>query len=150
MAAAKKKPAKKSSRTGQSARLHKRPDSERATVMTMILTGQSVTYISEALGIPLQTVWRWKQEFPKWAAEFSEEEKGRITLLVLRNLSSTFVTLDRIQDAVDKEFIQRQTAEGLGVLYGVLSDKAVRILEAMQAAGAAPADDQGGTAEGSH
>ena len=116
--------------------------------MSMILTGQSVTYISEALGVPIPTVWRWKQEFPKWAAEFSEEEKGRISLLVLRNLSNTFVTLDRIQNAVDQKFIQRQTAEGLGVFYGVLSDKAIRIIEAMQAAGATPADDQGGLAEG--
>lgn len=108
-----------------------RDSDTKAAVMAALLTGQGVNEIAAQYKVPKQTVSRWKDELP--AGQIGTK-KDRIDGLLLGYLESNLETL-RIQSEFfrDKAWLEKQGAGEAAVLHGVLTDKSVRLLEALNA-----------------
>lgn len=99
----------------------------RAAAMAALLAGQGVLQVAAEYKLPKATVSRWRQE--------ARAEAGRsedVGALLLDYLSESLETL-RAQAVAfrDPEWLHRQDASEAGVLHGILCDKAVRLLEAL-------------------
>lgn len=120
--------------------------------MAALLAGQSVTQVAEMYQIPHQTVSEWAQ-----ANGIGEvRQKKDIGELVGAYLNETLETLrTQAEFARNLDWLRQQPASEFAVLHGVMSDKAIRILEAAEraraaqqiAADAAESPDTGGTAQ---
>lgn len=110
------------------------PPEIRAEVMSCLLQGQGVTTVAKQYDIPTSTVSRWKRK--------AREEAGRtddVGELLLEYLTANLTTLRAQAERFrDPEWLSEQDAADVAVLHGVLTDKAVRLLEAMEAAPVAP------------
>lgn len=117
-----------------------------------MLAGQSVTEAAAAYNLPVETVKKWKQRARAADAmdaagtgdvpAKSADRRERIGELLVEYLAENLTTL-RVQQAVfrDTAWLKQQTAGEAAILHGVLTDKAVRLLEALtprQPDGAAP------------
>jgi transposase-like protein len=117
------------------ARKHYDPET-RAAVMAALLEGQGVNQVAEAYKLPHATVSRWKKQ--------ARAEAGRsedIGELLLGYLSENLTTL-RVQVRLFREerFLSRGGPEQWAILHGVLTDKAVRLLEALDGSGVTRSD----------
>jgi len=98
------------------------------------MAGQSVNSVAKEYKIPTSTVSRWKNGT-------DGIEKKEIGDLLLEYLRENLTTLQK--QAVffrDEKWLARQNAESVAVLHGVMTDKAVRLLEAMSKANVSPGD----------
>lgn len=106
------------------------PPEIRAEVMSCLLQGQGVTTVAKQYDIPTSTVSRWKRK--------AREEAGRtddVGALLLEYLTENLTTLRAQAERFrDPEWLAQQDAADVAVLHGVLTDKAVRLLEAMESA----------------
>lgn len=103
----------------------------RAAATAALLAGQSVGEVAREYRLPHNTVSRWRTE--------ARAEAGRsddIGELLLDYLRENLVTL-REQQIVfrDSAWLRAQGAADVAVLHGVLTDKAVRLLEALDGSG---------------
>lgn len=102
----------------------------KAAVLGALLAGQSVDEVAKEFKLPPGTVKRWKHE-----SQNLEREPGtRIRELLTTYLETTLETLTIHQEGVfrDREWLATQNAADLAVLHGVVNDKAVRLLQALQ------------------
>lgn len=100
----------------------------KAKAMAMLLEGHNAVYVSKTLGISYPTVRRWQMEDP----ELSAAASMRIGEMVINNLEESLNATSAIaKHAMDKEWLMKQSAQELAVLFGVLTDKSIRVLEAM-------------------
>lgn len=114
-------------------------DDLKAAVMAQLLQGQSVSSIATEYDIPKGTVSGWKRKAKEHAADSplasdatQKEEIGQLLVDYLRaNLDAL-----RAQSEVfaDRDWLKDQEASELAVLHGVMTDKAVRLLEALAGA----------------
>jgi transposase-like protein len=106
----------------------------RAAVMGALLAGQGVTEVAAAYDLPQSTVSRWKA--------MARQEAGRsddVGELLLDYLRENLTTLSAQAVAFrDPDWLREQGAADAGVLHGILTDKAVRLLEALEGSGVAP------------
>ena len=104
----------------------------KAAVMSALLTGQSVSSVAREYDIPKGTVSGWKKEVIKPTNPTQKnEEIGELLVGYLReNLKALTAQAEQFQD---KDWLREQSAESVAVLHGVMTDKAVRLLEAMGA-----------------
>jgi transposase-like protein len=109
---------------------------KRAQVLAALLEGQSVTKVAKDYDIPHSTVSRIKRELgPDVLDAIEHEKKERIADLVENHLRDSLKACAAIaQHAANQQWLSRQSASELAVLYGVLTDKSIRILEAAQSA----------------
>jgi transposase-like protein len=109
----------------------------KAAVMAALLTGQSVSSVAKEYKIPAGTVKSWKsrQLNGESVAVVATEKRLEVGELLLEYLRENLATL-RIQVATfrDEKWLMKQNAADVAVLHGVLTDKAVRLIEAMSAA----------------
>lgn len=109
----------------------------KAAVMAALLAGQSVTRAAEAYRIPLGTVKMWSASLAERRAELKASQpepttKNRIGALLVEYLEASLTALRAQVDAfADPAWIKTQSAADAAVLHGVLTDKAVRLLEAL-------------------
>lgn len=111
---------------------------KRATVLAVLIAGSTVAETSRETGIPEPTIIRWREEAgltqkpPKFQT-IGTEKKRDLGELVGEYLDDVLVTL-RAQavHARDQEWLTRQDAAQLAILHGVLTDKAIRLLGALQ------------------
>jgi hypothetical protein len=108
--------------------------------MAALLAGQGVTEVAAAYDLPPSTVSRWKAQ--------ARQEAGRsddVGALLLDYLAENLTTL-RAQAVAfrDPTWLQSQDAGELAVLHGVMTDKAVRLLEALEGSGVTPAPSTNG------
>src|SRR5512133_822753 len=103
-------------------------DEVKAAVMAALLAGQSLNSVAREYNLPKSTVSRWKNS----DVPYTGTQKTEIGGLVLEYLQANLETL-RLQVEIfrDKTWLQRQTASDAAVLHGVLTDKAIRLLEAL-------------------
>lgn len=103
-------------------------DEEKAVVCAALLQGQSVNQTAKDYKIPVSTVSRWK----KIAYGTDGIQKPEIAELLLGYLEDNLRTL-RKQAVVfgDHEWLKDQGAQELAVLHGVMTDKSIRLLEAL-------------------
>lgn len=114
-------------------------DATKAAALAALLEGQSVNQVARAYKLPVGTVKKWS------AARKIEpvEHQKEIGELLLEYLRENLITL-RAQAVLfrDPNWMAKQDAGEVAVLHGVLTDKAVRLFEALgNAAGStAPSD----------
>lgn len=103
-------------------------DELKAQVLAALLQGQSINAVAREYKIPKGTVSNWKNRYkgPK-----DGTQKKEIGELILEYLAANLAAL-RVQAEVfsDPEWLEKQSAESVAVLHGVMTDKAVRLLEA--------------------
>lgn len=118
-------------------------DEKRAQVMAALLEGQSVTKVAKDYEVSQATVSRIKSSLgPEVLEEIGYEKKERIADLVESHLRDSLKACAAIaQHATNAQWLSRQSASELAVLYGVLTDKSIRILEAAESAGRNAVDD---------
>ena len=108
----------------------------KAAVLAALLTGQSIASVAKEYKIPPGTVKSWKsrQANGGGVATIATEKKQQIGDLLLEYLEANLKAL-RTQLIVfsNEAWLLKQTASEAAVLHGVLTDKMVRLLEALSA-----------------
>ena len=108
-------------------------DEEKAAVMAALMAGQSVSSVSSEYKIPRGTVAGWSAKVNgENYLPVSNTKKEEIGDLILAYLRENLETL-RVQAVAfrDRDWLAQQGASESAILHGVLTDKAVRLLEAM-------------------
>lgn len=115
----------------------------RAQIVAALLAGQGVNEVSRKYNIPKATVSRLKNGLAVEQLEQVETlKKERLTDLIEAHLTQSLKAATGIASKVcDDTWFAKQNAADIGVLYGILTDKAVRILEAAEAASVESAPD---------
>jgi len=100
----------------------------RATVIAALLSGQSICSVAKEYDIPKGTVSYWKTNGgPK-----DPTQKKDIGVLLVKYLETNLEALQAQAEAFkDPAWLKKQTASDVAVLHGVMTDKAVRLLEAL-------------------
>jgi hypothetical protein len=113
-------------------------DGTRAAIMAALMTGQGVTEVSKAFQVSKATVSRLKaslsEEHLKQLETKKEHDFGELLAGYLRE---TIVTLTaQARTFRNEDWLKKQPAGELAVLHGVQTDKAIRLLEAIEQANA--------------
>jgi transposase-like protein len=109
----------------------------RAQCVAAMLEGQGFPIVSKEYSVPQSTLQYWKKkaagQLPTGARE---QRESRIANLIGDYLEASLETLRTQAIAFrDTDWLREQSAAEVGVLHGVLLDKAVRILNAAERAG---------------
>lgn len=107
-------------------------EERKAGAFADLLSGASVTAVAARWGIHRNTVARWRAADPELSSShFREDVQEDLSKLVVKHLQQQFTAQEAIlAQANDAEWLSKQSARDLAVLFGVISDKQVRILEA--------------------
>ena len=113
----------------------------KAECMAALLKGQGLGTVSKQYDIPKSTIYKWKIKAQQ--VEPIEKEPGkierresRIAILIGEYLEASLTTLKAQAEAFgDTDWLREQSASEVGVLHGIMLDKAVRILDAIERAG---------------
>lgn len=108
------------------------PAEVRAAVTAALLAGQGVSELARQYKLDHSVISKWKASLsPETITEIHRKKGERIDNLVFECLCTTLEALRAIAaNAAKDSYIQKQPANELAVLYGVMADKTVRILEA--------------------
>lgn len=106
----------------------------RAEVMAALLAGQGVSAVSREYNIPSSTVSRWKRKAREEAGR--SDDVGELLLGYLRENLETLTAQAR--HFRDPAWMKRWPAEQMAVLHGIVCDKTVRLLEALEGAPVEP------------
>ena len=108
------------------------PAQVKAQVLAALLEGQSVSKVAKKYKIPLGTVKSWKSREINGSNGVATLKKEQIGELLLSYLGESLVTL-RAQVVMfrNEDWLAKQNASDVAVLHGVVTDKAVRLLEAL-------------------
>lgn len=101
--------------------------------MAALLEGQSVSSVAKEYRIPKGTVSNWKRKAQAEAAGVQPDrtQKSRIGDLLVEYLEANLKALRTQAEAfTDKEWLMKQDAASAATLHGVMTDKAVRLIEA--------------------
>ncbi len=106
-------------------------DETKAQVMAALLTGQSVSSVAREYNLPKGTVSAWRKRDSRQVAEDATQKGTPIDELLSGYLKENLKTLRAQAEFFREEtWLKKQEASQLAVLHGVLSDKAIRLLEA--------------------
>lgn len=104
----------------------------RAAVMTALLSGQSVSAVAREYRVSRSTVTLWRDTAGLGSTPVRQEKRAEIGDLLSDYLRKVLGTLAIQADTFsDTAWLRRQDASEAAVLHGVLCDKAVRLLEAL-------------------
>lgn len=111
-------------------------DMKKAAVLTGLLAGQSISEVArEHPDVPVGTIksWAYRMRVEKEPLLVTENRSARIGDLVFDNLEAMLEAQNAILAHVstDTEWLRKQDASELAVLFGVIGDKAFRILQAL-------------------
>ena len=106
----------------------------KAEVMAALLQGQGLGTVSKGFDIPKATLQRWRNNAKRIGAV--EKRESRIATLIGEYLEASLTTLRAQAEAFrDPDWLREQSASEVGVLHGIMLDKSVRILDAIERAG---------------
>lgn len=106
----------------------------KAAAMAALLAGQSVSSVAREYRIPKGTVSGWREAAMREADGVAAPptQKALIGELLVNYLETNLRALQQQAECFgDKEWLMSQSANELAVLHGVMTDKAVRLLEAL-------------------
>lgn len=108
-------------------------EEERAAALAdVVLLGQGAT--AAKYDIPRQTLATWQRKYE--IIHDSALKKDRIGALAASYLEANLQALTaQAYVASQPDYINRQSADNLAVLHGVMADKSIRLLEALHAGG---------------
>lgn len=109
----------------------------KAAVMAALLDGQSISSVAREYKIPKGTVSAWKSR--GWesvasggVATIATQKRERIGALIIDGLEAKLLAIKAMADVfAEKDWVRKQPASEIAVLFGVVSDKAFRVLEAL-------------------
>lgn len=111
-------------------------DETKAAVIAALLAGQSVSQVARDYSVSRRAVQIWRDSAGVNRPPVSQEKQDEIGELVGNALRSFLVTVSVLSERThDETWFREQSAADIAVLVGVLTDKAVRILEAVESAG---------------
>ena len=106
-------------------------DDTRAAVMAALLAGQSIGQVAREYNIPKGTVSYWKNNQGVGNNPTQKKEIGDLLLNYLHaNLEALAAQAELFKT---KEWLMKQNAADVAVLHGVMTDKAIRLMEAFNA-----------------
>jgi len=107
---------------------------EKAAVLAALLAGQSVSNVARQFNVARQTVRRWRVAAGMVDVPVVNHQKRAELDDLVGNLLRAILTTLQIQAEQfrDGAWLRTQDASELAVLFGVMADKAFRILEAAQ------------------
>ena len=114
-------------------------DGVRAEALAALLAGQGVNEVARQYKLPKATVSRLKNQLmPEQLEQVGTQKKERIADLIESHLTNSLKAAAGIARRVttDDAWFSKQNAADVGVLYGILTDKSIRILEAAESANA--------------
>ena len=108
-------------------------DATRAAVIAALMTGQSLNAVAKEYKIPIGTVESWKRRKADLATKAATRNPQDVLGAALHGYVTESLTALRSQVKVfgDPDWIKKQSAHEMGVLHGIMTDKAMRLLEAM-------------------
>lgn len=122
----------------------KHSDEKRAEALAALLEGQGVTEVAKKYNLPKSTVTDIKRSID--SEEFARvraKKEDSLAELIEGHLSASLQAAANIARQTQNEsWLTKQDADKLGVFYGIITDKAVRILEAAEAASNGEADKE--------
>ena len=96
--------------------------------MGLLLAGQGVNEVAKEYDLPTTTVSRWRAQ----ALEAGPRaDVGELLTAYLREVLVTLVA--QVHVFRDPDWLRAQDASSVGVLHGILTDKAIRLLESLEA-----------------
>src|SRR5690349_2325062 len=107
----------------------------KARAISGLLAGETVTEVAANCSLPETTVSKWKSEIPtEKFAEVCSKKKETLLELVEGHLRSSLKAAISLatKSSTDDKWFSRQNAHDIAMLYGVLSDKSIRLIEAAQ------------------
>jgi len=106
-------------------------EATKAAVMAALLEGQSVNQVSQEWNIPEGTIKYWRAK-SKTVGGVDPQKKERIGELLIDYLSASLETLRiQVEHFRNEAWLSKQNAADVAVLHGVVTDKAIRLLEAL-------------------
>lgn len=106
-------------------------EATKAAVMAALMDGQSVSSVANEYKMPRGTVKYWRAQLQPTAL-VDQQKRDRIGELIIAGLEAKLVAIKAMADVfADKDWIRLQPASEVAVLFGVVSDKAFRVLEAL-------------------
>ena len=110
-------------------------DEVRAQVMAALLAGQSVNEVATEYNIPDSTVSDLRKIVEQEFGDLRTKKGEKLENLLFQYLNSNLAALDSQARVVsEREYIIKQPADCLAVLHGVMADKSIRLLEAIERA----------------
>ncbi len=107
---------------------------QKATALAALATGDSIRNVSRRLGISRNTLTVWRAELPSTAVA-EPQKKEALGEQLYGYLEESIDTLtEQVRCAGDVAWIRQQNAAQLAMLHGVMFDKTVRLLAALQPA----------------
>ncbi|HPL81511.1 MAG TPA: helix-turn-helix domain-containing protein [Anaerolineaceae bacterium] len=104
----------------------------KAAVIAALLEGQSQSFVSQEYNVPRSTIQGWKRAYDERGAENSVTKKD-VGTLILEYLETNLATLKaQAEFFKDESWLRKQDAASVATLHGVMTDKSVRLLEAME------------------
>lgn len=118
----------------------------KAAAMSALMAGQGVDQVASQYDVPASTLRGWKSKLRN-EGHVPTQKKEAVGELLIRYIETNLKTLVAQSKVFgDPEWIRQQDAQEMAVLHGVITDKTVRILEAMGApnrGGDAPREIEG-------
>lgn len=106
-------------------------DEVKAAAMAALVAGQSISEVAKKYKIPRGTVSNWAGRVRRNGC-VSPTTKKEIGKLLLEYLETNLAALKaQARVFADESWIAKQDASDLAILHGVCTDKAVRLLEAL-------------------
>lgn len=110
-------------------------DEVRAAVMAALMTGQGVSEVAAEYKISRRTVGRMRASLADELPAVAQQKKDDLSELILELVRTNIETLTAQSLAFrDPAFIGKNSAAELGTLYGIVADKTIRILAALEPA----------------
>lgn len=110
-------------------------ENTKAAVVAALLEGQSVSSVAKDYEIPKGTVSRWKKTALSGGVRENRTQKGpegSIGDLLMKLLETNVRSLIAISEkTADADWLDKQSASEVSLLFGVKHDKVVRMIEAL-------------------
>lgn len=114
--------------------MSKYSDETKAAALAALLSGQSIGDVAKEYKIPRGTIRSWKsrQANGESVATVATEKKIEVGELLIEYLRANLAALKAQVDVFSNpDWLKKQSAADAAVLHGVMTDKAVRLLEAL-------------------
>jgi len=110
-------------------------DETKAAVMASLLEGQAIRKVADEYDIPRSTVGNWARKAKEQGVQgVPDEKKSEIGELLTDYLAENLRALQKQAEQFgDEDWLREQDAAEVATLHGVMTDKAVRLLEALSA-----------------
>lgn len=121
---------------GREVRGKRHSEETQAQVMAALLAGQGVNEIAAQYELPESTIREWRSALSsEQFAELRAKKGEKIEELLFGYLTQTLETLQSQAKIVsEREYVLKQPADSIAVLHGVMADKSIRLLEAIERA----------------